>query len=402
MAKIPKAQQWPLVMLGHRHNKTRQQALEIINSGSIPNLRCGGKRINLKKNKHPELMKGLVKFDSDDVFRPTSSKRRKSEKVKVSYDGSKEHWTPKIKKSSNSNNYIKGKTLDYEVVSSIIGKAPRNTKVRGRKEIAESEETEGVFVKRLTTDASSQMGEFSGQVRVQGRGEGIVLTTDEVKEVSSRGFITDTSVSAGLLLLDRKLNINCKEREEDIRVYSIASVRLILSGVTDLVFGNKFIAIIPKTMSLDDFDQAKRAADAGIPRRDFGGFHYTLVSNLHCGIHECKVYETKAELRHPNLLLNSEGKRLLKLLCNRVNDLLTIRCVDVCIQKENECGALAFFLAQQLCFHQHQGGLNKKLPMNVRSHLLDCLMSNQLLDPPRSEEFCDINEVAEDLFSFDV
>ena len=67
MAKISKAQQWPAVLLGHRHQQTRKQAKEILMHSLIPNLKFGGKKTGVKE-KHIDLMEELSGKTYDKKF----------------------------------------------------------------------------------------------------------------------------------------------------------------------------------------------------------------------------------------------------------------------------------------------------------------------------------------------
>ena len=93
------------------------------------------------------------------------------------------------------------------------------------------------------------------------------------------------------------------------------------------------------------------------------------------------MFETFRPYRNEEQLLTSNGKKLVKLLCNAGNNPVVVKCIDVCLQEENECGAIAFGLAIQLCFYYHEGGLNTRF-LDVRQHLLSCLRQNELVDFP--------------------
>ena len=123
MAAIPKAQQWPSVLIGHRHQQTRRQAGEIREHSLIPNLRFGGKaRSSSKTSKHRKLMAELSGQSSESkVFRPTPTKRKSTSKVNESFEKSKEHWMPKVSKTvKKTENYMKGKVLDLNLASSLV------------------------------------------------------------------------------------------------------------------------------------------------------------------------------------------------------------------------------------------------------------------------------------------
>ena len=357
MARIPKSQQWPTVLLGHRHHQTRKQAKEILLHSLIPGLKFGNKT-PVKKNKHSSLMEELSgQNPEDNVFRPTSAKKRKSKgNINASYDGSKEKWGAKAsKQSSSKDNYMKNKNLDHAFIASLV---------------------------RHKT----------GTVRVTGiDDEAIILTKEEVNEISSRNYVSNSAVAAGLLLLDKRLNAD----REDLKVYSIAACRLILNGDMTAQKEGKFITILPRHMVLSDFDDQQAAMKRGALPTGVNGGHFTLVSNLFCEENECNVYETFTPYRNPQNLLNEDAKTLLKKLCNASK--MTVKCINVNPQKENECGPLAFGLALQLCFHYHEGGLNTTFT-DVRSHLLSCLRQNELIDFPHTSN----TQIARVLFSINI
>ena len=117
------AQQWPSVLIGHRHQQTRRQAGEIREHSLIPNLRFGGKaRSSTKTSKHKKLMAEFSGQSSESkVFRPTPTKRKSTSKVNESFEKSKEHWMPKVSKTGKKpDNYMKGKVLDLNVASSLV------------------------------------------------------------------------------------------------------------------------------------------------------------------------------------------------------------------------------------------------------------------------------------------
>ena len=165
-----------------------------------------------------------------------------------------------------------------------------------------------------------------------------------------------------------------------INVYSIANCRLILAGLEKTKDG-KFIMILPRNLAMTDCDDVKESLKSGKRPADLNAGHFTLVSNLFCNDKECNVFETFEPYRNEEHLLTSNAKKLVKLLCNAGNNPVVVKCVEVCLQEENECGAIAFALAIQLGFYYYDGGLNARF-VNVRQHLLSCLRKNALVDFP--------------------
>ena len=74
------------------------------------------------------------------------------------------------------------------------------------------------------------------------------------------------------------------------------------------------------------------------------GSHYTMVSNIGCNKGEVNVFETFEPFRSPESLLTADGAKLLKLLCRSEENELKVNAINVKIQDECECGALAFGL----------------------------------------------------------
>ena len=368
MSKISKSQQWPSVLLGQRHQQTRRQAKEILIHSLIPNLKFGGKT-PVKKDKHANMMQELGEQCQDKkIFRPTSSKKRKKMgKINDSFDGSRETWGPKIVKagSSKKDNYMKGKTLDHAFISSLVRQKAGNIRVTGNDD------------------------------------EAIILTKQDVDEILSDDYISDAAVGAGLLLLDKRINDVSNTEQEKVKVYSIPQCSLILTGMLQTTKSVKFITILPRHMALSQFTDLQEAKKEGKELTAANGGHFTLVSNLFCSENECNVFETFGPYRSSESLLTSNGKRLLRYLCNSGENQLKVKCIDVNLQEENECGAIAFGLALQLCFYYHEGGLNTKFK-DVRKHLLSCLKENALVDFPHSNETLNSTEIEKVLFSINI
>ena len=76
------------------------------------------------------------------------------------------------------------------------------------------------------------------------------------------------------------------------------------------------------------------------------GSHYTMVSNIGCRKDEVNVFETFEPFRSPGSLLTDDGSKLLKILCRSEESPLKVHAINVKIQDECECGALAFGLGK--------------------------------------------------------
>ena len=204
----------------------------------------------------------------------------------------------------------------------------------------------------------------------------IVTPQDITWILSEYTYISDNAIDAGLLLLDKRLNDPSQHSKDRITVYSIQELRLILSGEKALVKPGKFICIMPRNFALNDVEEQKRANAA-----DPGG-HFTMISNLQCAPDEVNCYETFPPYRNQDNLLTAAAAKLIRILSGLAeSDLrqVEVNCVNVATQRESECGALAFAIALQLCFHYPMGGIHSTI-QNVRKQLLFCLQRNELQD----------------------
>ena len=110
-------------------------------------------------------------------------------------------------------------------------------------------------------------------MRVTGKGggdDGLVLNSEELKEITSEGFISDNAVDACLLLIEKKLYE--KETYRDISVYSISQCRLILNGYSGHIGNDRFMTIIPKNLVMDDYRLYKDAKEKGKSTIWYRGF----------------------------------------------------------------------------------------------------------------------------------
>ena len=386
MAKVPSPQHWPAKLIGIQHHETRRQAKEIALHSLVPNLKFGGKKFS-QKGKFPDLMHDLSGRQSkgDKFFMPTPSKKeRKERRQNESYDGSKEQWGPKKSKVRNNNHYMKNKILDHDrievglqsgdEISQKIGnvdKAEKRQKIGNvdKKEIRPKIRNVDKAENRQETDKIGQ-GE---EIRITNVNKGgVVLSQQDVTWLMGEDYISDNVVNAGLLLLDKRLNDPNSKSSDVVNVYSIHHLRLILSGVGGIVQTGKFICIMPRNFALVDYDK----------QQEQSGCHFTLLSNLYCEAFEVNCYETFTPFRNQSKLLTAPGKKLVRMLFGLSDSDLQqveVNSVNVPTQKENECGALAFAIALQLCFHYPLGGVYSQI-QNVRGHLLTCLRRNELID----------------------
>ena len=357
MSKVPTPQHWPAKLIGIQHHQTRIQAKEIHLHSLVPNLKFGGKKIVSKGGKYPDLMQELSgRNPKDKYFMPTPSKKEmKEKKHNESYDGSKERWSAKKRKqSSKGDHYMKNKVIDH-----------------------------GEIEKRL--DAAV------GSIRITGNPDkgGVVVTPADIAWIMSNDYISDNAINACLLLLDKRLNEPGKKTADLINVYSISDLQLIRSGVTNLVKAGKFICILPRRFGIDDQEQLeaqlkaqKQTKTGKTATTSDPGSHFTLISNLYCEAFEVKCYETFGPFRNQENLLTADGEKLIRTLCGLASSDLQeveVTCPNIPTQRENECGALAFAVALQLCFHYPLGGVYSQI-QNVREHFLECLQRNELTD----------------------
>ena len=236
-------------------------------------------------------------------------------------------------------------------------------------------------------------------IRVTGNSNkgGILVTSEDMKQIlTEHTYLATDSVDAGLLLLDKRLNNENDTSPDTINVYSVHELRLILAGEGNAIIKpGKFICIMPRSFELNDFEtqrkQIMEQKDTG--HNSVNGGHFTLVSNLHCDTNEVKVYETFGPYRQPNQLLTTEGKQLIRNLLwlsdtDNEQQQIKVKCINVVEQTESECGALAFAIGLQLCFHHPTGGVHHFI-QNVRQHMLFCLQQNELRDFVTEENVVD-------------
>ena len=83
----------------------------------------------------------------------------------------------------------------------------------------------------------------------------------------------------------------------------------------------------------------------------------------------------------PKFLLTEEQKKVLRKL-TKIQDekRLRVDCIDVCPQKEQECGAISFGLAVQLCFTFPEERSLFASFVDVRRDFVECLKADNLVE----------------------
>ena len=173
---------------------------------------------------------------------------------------------------------------------------------------------------------------------------------------------------AGLSLIAKKL--------EDyspfgiVNVLNITRVRQIASGQMETLEEGSFVTVFPRNFTLIQETARVRPSEDEEVNLNINVFHFTLVSNLHCGPSEVNVYESLMKHRNPDEFLTQEQKTGLKLLTKTEVGLLNVNCVNVAPQLGNECGALSVGLAAKLCFPQRDNTTVYDPFVNVRRDLV--------------------------------
>ena len=361
---VPKRILWPPVYLGILNEQIQRMATEILVMKTIPNIRKGGRRKGMKT---VTFLDGLDTENKSktNIFKPTASKKvSKKNRENESFDGSFEQWDSKKRKESPRNQtYIKNKVLDYSTIVPSKGQPSKQIRVSGPK---------------------------TPEARSGNTPQEIVLSENDIEQILKKyEYIGTETVDAGLTLIDRKLNEDANF-VENVTVYNTQTCRLILTIDQSLVKQGFFLAMIPRSISVEQ--EAKRLdtlienmkkgynehGDNQVP--DVLAGHFTLVSNIHCQPGEVSVYETLDAYRNPDSLLTKSGKRLLKILCNLEGKSLKIKCINVSAQLEHECGALGIALAVQLCFSAQSERKVFRSMTHPREDLLSCLQGNDLRD----------------------
>ena len=357
-ASIPKRQLWPPQYLGMLHEEIQRKATEIILRKFIPNLRTGGK-VHQKAvtfadtlGDDDNLFKGgRPGSKNTEFFKPQPSKKKKAGKPKESFNESFETWAKNercaVKRKSST--YMKDKVIDYASI-----------------------EQDNFSVKRknaVVTGPGAAKGQVPQIINISEAGIGAILT---------KNYNIDNEVlDAGLSLIDRKLSEDCNY-VEGVKVYNFTTLRLILTGEDNLVQDGQFLAIFPRRFAIEE--EAEQVFGAQGEKREVDIGHFTLVSNIRCKEGEVRVYETLPAYRNPKTLLTEEQKKLLKKLAKIQDEkMLRVDCIDVCPQREQECGAISFGLAVQLCFTFPEERSLFSSFVDVRRDFAGCLRSNDLV-----------------------
>ena len=358
-ASIPKRQLWPPQYLGMLHEDIQRKATEIILRKFIPNLRTGG-------SAHQKAVTFADTLGDDDqlnkkrrpgtkptnLFKPKPSKKKKAEKPKESFNESFETWMKKdrVTVKRKSSTYMKDKVIDYASIE------------------------EDNFPTKRKSVAVSGPGAAKGKIP-----QIINISDAELSSILMKNHNIDNEViDAGLSLIDRKLNEDCRY-VEGVTVYNFTSLRLILAGVDNLVKDGYFVAIFPRRFALEE--EAEQIFAGTGEKREVDIGHFALVSNIRCQEGEVRAYETLPAYRNPKFLLTEEQKKVLRKL-TKIQDekMLRVDCIDVCPQKEQECGAISFGLAVQLCFTFPKERSLFASFVDVRRDFVECLKADNLVE----------------------
>ena len=299
---------WPPAYLGMYNAHLKKKSTEILLHNIIPTLKFGKKSVSEKRVRFPDVEK------NPQDFVPSSAKKKgKSSHKADSFDGAKETWDSKRGKGPKNKTYVKGKTVDHTNLAQSLDTS-----------------TEGIVV----TGRNPTANEFPQRIS---------LSPNDIMSIKTRHrYINTEVVDAALSLIDRKL---CETGNQGITVYSVQDTRVILTVNPNQAISGPFLTIMPRDSAVaqeenryEAFKQNRVVADAGS--------HYTMISNIGCAENEVNVFETFQPFRSPSSLLSDDGKRLLKILCHSKEEPLKVNAINVKIQDECECGALAFGLGK--------------------------------------------------------
>jgi hypothetical protein len=375
---IPKRILWPPQYLGLLHEEMQRKATEILLRKFIPNIRTGGKVQKKalsfvdKLDVDDDFSKpGFPAKKKKDLFEPKPSKKEKKDrKPKESFNTSFETWekNPTPKKRKN-NTYMKNKIIDYtQIEKDNLNRKHKKIIVRGP-------------------------GAASGK-----HPQGIEISDERLTSVLTKNIWIDNEVvDAALSLIDRKLSEDCKY-VEGVTVYNNTILRLISTGEKTLMKDGPFISIFPRRFAIAEETEQADAIGRGEELCDLGIGHFTMISNINCGRNEVNVFETLPAYRRRSNLLTEEQKTLLKILMKSEDEKLKVNCVNVCPQKEAECGAISVGLCIKLCFTAPEERAIFESFVDVRRDLAECLRLNDLInfESNKVENRLDSND---DLFS---
>ena len=375
---IPKRILWPPQYLGLLHEEMQRKATEIIVRKFIPNIRTGGKV--LKK-----ALSFVDKLDVDDPFKPgppakkkkeifqpkPSKKEKKDSKPKESFNESFETWDKNTKQEKKKKNtYMKNKIIDYTQI--------------------EEDNLKGTQKKIVVRGPGAASGKHP---------QGIEISDERLASVLTKNvWIDNEIVDAAMSLIDRKLSEDCKY-VEGVTVYNNTILRLISTGEKTLLKDGPFISIFPRRFAIAEETEQAIAIGRGEELTDLDIGHFTLISNINCGPNEVNVFETLPAYRRNSNLLTEEQKTLLKILMKIENRNLKVNCVNVCPQKEHECGAISLGLCIKLCFTAPDERAIFESFVDARRDFAECLRLNDLINFESKivENRLDSNDV---LFSF--
>ena len=325
--------------------------------GHVPNVKHGGPvKLDLKKQ-FQEYLGSMQKQSSKNTFAPSRPKSKKPKfNVNESFTASIERWDSQKAKERGrkKDNYIKGKDIDHDAIIKKMDVPFESIRISG---------------------STKLLGDATKRAPIP---DEMLLHQQSIEWLLKKhSYIPSEVVDAGLMLLDKRLNED-SNMKDSVYVYNVQIIRLILAGEDNIVNDGRFVTIIPRdfgfSVERDRFDALREGdEDAAIIA---AGSHFTLVSNLNCKSNEVNVYETFAPYRSADALLTKEGIRLLKSLTK--SDKLTVNCVNVQLQDESECGAIALALAVQLCFYPPDGDDIFHKMKDVRKELYWCFKDNQL------------------------
>jgi hypothetical protein len=382
-SNIPKRQLWPPLYLGTMHEEMQRKATEIIVRKFIPNIRTGGK-INLKaasfadnlENDDELFAQGPPSKKKRDtaMFKPGPSKTKKDPKPKESFNASFETWdkTPKQEKKRKTKTYMKNKVIDYSQIEED------NLKTKAGKTIVRGP------------------GAASGKCP-----QGIEISEERMANILTKYLYIDNEIiDAAMSLIDRKLSEDC-QYEEGVKIYNNTNLRLILSGAHSLVSDGPFLAIFPRRFAIAEETQQALAIGKGEERPDLDIGHFTLVSNIQCKQNEVNVFETLPAYKNRSTLLTEEQKGVLKILTKSERGNLKVNCVNVCPQREHECGAISFGLGLKLCFTAPEERSIYESFVDPRRDFAQCLRLNDLVnfETKKVENRLDVNDI---LFSINI
>ena len=381
---IPRRILWPPVYLGILYEEMQRKSTEIIVKKFIPNIRTGGK-IKQKAVSFVDTMDDddslfnskppAKKKKEENLFKPKPVKVRKNIKEKESFNASFETWHKNQMQDKKKNTtYLKGKIIDYSRI--------------------EDDDLKKKQMKVVVKGPGAATGHLPQSIEISDERLAGVLT----KHV----YVDNEIIDAGLSLIDRKLSEDC-QYVEGVHIYSGTVLRMISTGEQNLVKEVPFLAILPRIFAIeaetDRIEALGRGERRSDPDMDIG--HFTLVSNINCDPNEINIYETLPAYRNRSNLLTVEQKSLMKVITKSEKCKLKINCVNVCTQKEQECGAISFGLGVKLCFTAPEERSIFDRFTDPRQDFVQCLRLNDLVNF-QSRKSPDLLDAKDVLFSINI